>query len=149
LPLQLAVGYVLLQGVGASLLLLLLLLLLVLLLLLLLLPAPLKTLLHTPTQQTPDQFEPHYGQPISQCELLLKNAKELGGSSSVQLVPTHYWFDSASNKYTSGGCYPDNWMNAQRVEYYCSRWECECDGVCAGVRRDLEGDCLSKHIRLI
>jgi hypothetical protein len=27
----------------------------------------------------PPQFEPHYGQPISQCELLLKRAKE-GGS---------------------------------------------------------------------
>jgi hypothetical protein len=44
---------------------------------------------------------------------------------SVQLIPTHYWFDPASLKYKPDGCYPDNWRNVQRVQHYCSRYECE------------------------
>jgi hypothetical protein len=49
----------------------------------------------------------------------------LFGPPSVQIVPTHYWFDPASNKYKPEGCYPDNWRNVQHVNYYCSRYECE------------------------
>ncbi|GBF96701.1 hypothetical protein Rsub_09443 [Raphidocelis subcapitata] len=68
------------------------------------------------------EYEPHYGQPISQCDLLLQRAKE-AGSNSVQLVPTHYWVDGASSKLSPGGCYPENWRMAQKVDYYCSHYE--------------------------
>ncbi|GBF95536.1 hypothetical protein Rsub_08517 [Raphidocelis subcapitata] len=68
------------------------------------------------------EYEPHYGQPISQCDQLLQRAKD-GGSNSVNLVPTHYWIDDASNKFSAGGCYPDNWAEMQSVDYFCSRWE--------------------------
>ncbi|KAI8472826.1 MAG: hypothetical protein J3K34DRAFT_519379 [Monoraphidium minutum] len=68
------------------------------------------------------EFEPHYGQPISQCELLLNRAKE-GGSRSVNIVPTQYWIDHSSNKYQPNTCHPENWAENQKVDYYCNKWE--------------------------
>ncbi|GBF92700.1 hypothetical protein Rsub_05069 [Raphidocelis subcapitata] len=74
------------------------------------------------------EFQPWYGQPISQCELLLNRAKE-GGSNSVNLVPTQYWIDDASAKYQPNVCHPDNWAENQKVSYYCSRfeWNSNCE----------------------
>ena len=57
---------------------------------------------------------PWYGQPISQCELLLNRAKQ-GGSKSVNIVPTQYWVDERSRKYQSGVCHPDNWAENQKA----------------------------------
>ena len=96
------------------------------------------------------EFEPHYGQPISQCELLLTRAKE-GGASSVNIVPTHYWVDTSSSggKYAAGACHPDNWAEGQHVDYYCEKWEWDsaCEPFTAErVARFAKGfkDCLQK-----
>lgn len=68
------------------------------------------------------EFQPHYGQPISQCSLLLRNAKA-AGSNSVNIVPTSYWMDDAAKAFKSGACYPDNWARQSKIDYLCSKWE--------------------------
>jgi hypothetical protein len=94
------------------------------------------------------QFEPHYGQNISQCDLLLSNAKR-GGASSVNLVPTLYWYSASMAKFKPDTCYPDNWALNTTVDYFCSKWE--WDSACepftaATIARFAKGikDCIQK-----
>ncbi|KIZ04437.1 hypothetical protein MNEG_3525 [Monoraphidium neglectum] len=68
------------------------------------------------------ELYPHYGQPISQCELLLNRAKE-GGAKSVNIVPTLYWYDPASQKLQTGVCNAEAWAENQVVDHYCDKWE--------------------------
>ena len=99
------------------------------------------------------EFEPHYGQPVSQCELLLTRAKE-GGARSVNIVPTHYWVgtpgpNAAEASTTIGECRPDAWVERQGVDHYCSRfeWDKPCEPFSqATVARFAKGfkDCLQK-----
>ena len=45
------------------------------------------------------------------------------------MVPTHYWVSAASANFTPGICYPDNWAENQKVDYFCSRyeWDSRCE----------------------
>lgn len=79
------------------------------------------------------EFEPHYGQPISQCDLLLQRAKE-GGSKSVNIVPTLYWYDAASQKLQAGVCNAEAWAENQKVDYFCDKWE--WDSPCEAFNQD-------------
>lgn len=42
---------------------------------------------------------------------------------SVNLVPTQYWFDQSSTKYSANTCHPENWAENQKVDYFCNKWE--------------------------
>jgi hypothetical protein len=75
------------------------------------------------------EYEPHYGQPISQCSLLLRRAAQQG-STAINIVPTHYWMnasDTARVKPADAKCYADGWAEAQRVHHYCHLWEWDND----------------------
>lgn len=43
--------------------------------------------------------------------------------NSVNIVPTQYWYDDASAKFSPNTCNPDNWAENQKVDYYCNKWE--------------------------
>lgn len=78
------------------------------------------------------EYEPHYGQPVSQCSLLLQRAvKE--GSKAINIVPTHYWMSAAGGTRVkptdpaAAKCNPDNWAETQHVHHFCSIWEWDKD----------------------
>ncbi|KAI8463010.1 MAG: hypothetical protein J3K34DRAFT_159403 [Monoraphidium minutum] len=98
------------------------------------------------------EYYPHYGQPRSQCSTLLRAAKEQG-SRSVNLVPTSYWMDDRFAAFNASQCYPDNWIPATRVDYFCQRWE--WDSPCSpwdaeAIKRMTEGAaaCLQEAAKL-
>ena len=47
----------------------------------------------------------------------------------MNIVPTQYWVDERSKKYTPGMCHPDNWAENQKVDYYCNKWEWDSECV--------------------
>jgi hypothetical protein len=73
------------------------------------------------------EYQPMYGSPISQCELLVRRAAK-HGSKRIQFVPTHYWYEKANEQYAPNTCHADNWSIQNKAEYYCQRheWNSDC-----------------------
>jgi hypothetical protein len=86
------------------------------------------------------EFEPHYGEPISQCSLLLRRARERGGGTAVNLVLTHYRRPPPDAPGTPSKCNPDNWRLPSSVFEYCVKWEWDapCRPPDAGAARKFE-----------
>jgi hypothetical protein len=41
----------------------------------------------------------------------------------VNIVPTLYWYDPASQKLQTGVCNAEAWAENQVVDHYCDKWE--------------------------